>query len=184
MDIEYEYLPFLLQAPSQGVVCCASLAENEELTSILARINHQETNKCTKIERDFRHLEGGCTAPIGARATISGNNITFEGRIASLDGSKEIDLKEVTEWNDDLGVRFAQQVLDNGGKAIMEEIKPSYKTWPSVFFSQRNCLKNTSNNNWVIISIPYFFLLSESVTLKIKLISKIIIILFSQVFRE
>ena len=185
MDIEYEYLPFLLQAPSQGVVCCASLAENEELTSILARINHQETNKCTKIERDFlRHLEGGCTAPIGARATISGNNITFEGRIASLDGSKEIDLKEVTEWNDDLGVRFAQQVLDNGGKAIMEEIKPSYKTWPSVFFSQRNCLKNTSNNNWVIISIPYFFLLSESVTLKIKLISKIIIILFSQVFRS
>jgi hydroxymethylbilane synthase len=27
MDIEYEYLPFLLQAPSQGVVCCASLAK-------------------------------------------------------------------------------------------------------------------------------------------------------------
>ncbi|KUY26345.1 hydroxymethylbilane synthase [Elizabethkingia ursingii] len=124
MDIEYEHLPFLLQAPSQGVVCCASLAENEELTSILAHINHEETNKCTKIERDFlRHLEGGCTAPIGARATISGNSITFEGRIASLDGSKEIDLKEIAEWNDDLGVRFAQQVLDNGGKAIMEEIK-------------------------------------------------------------
>jgi len=40
-----------------------------------------------------------------------------------LDGSKEIDLKEIAEWNDDLGVRFAQQVLDNGGKAIMEEIK-------------------------------------------------------------
>ncbi|MCT4304442.1 hydroxymethylbilane synthase [Elizabethkingia anophelis] len=124
MDIEYEYLPFLLQAPSQGVVCCASLVENEELTSILAQINHEETYKCTKVERDFlRHLEGGCTAPIGARATISGNSITFEGRIASLDGSKEIDLKEIAEWNDDLGVRFAQQVLDNGGKAIMEEIK-------------------------------------------------------------
>lgn len=53
MDIEYEYLPFLLQAPSQGVVCCASLVENEELTSILAQINHEETYKCTKVEKRF-----------------------------------------------------------------------------------------------------------------------------------
>ncbi|WP_407482425.1 hydroxymethylbilane synthase [Elizabethkingia meningoseptica] len=124
MDVEYEHLPFLLQAPAQGVICCASLEENKELNTILAQINHEETRKCTQTERAFlRHLEGGCTAPIGARATISGTTVTFEGRIATIDGRNNIELKETAEWTDDLGIRFAQQILDNGGKAIMEEIK-------------------------------------------------------------
>jgi hydroxymethylbilane synthase len=35
-----------------------------------------------------------------------------------LDGSKEIDLKEIAEWNDDLGVRFAQQVWTMAEKPL------------------------------------------------------------------
>ncbi|QCX53046.1 hydroxymethylbilane synthase [Elizabethkingia sp. JS20170427COW] len=124
MDIEYEEVPFLLQAPSQGVVCCASLEENEELTHILKEINHPETQKCVEIERAFlRHLEGGCTAPIGAKATMEGNKVSFEGRIVSLDGAQKVEVAETVAWRENLGIYFAEIILNNNGKAIMEDIK-------------------------------------------------------------
>jgi len=61
----------MIPAPAQGAIMIAALAEDEETLAILAEINHQETEICTKIERDFLNkLEGGCTAPIGALAFI------------------------------------------------------------------------------------------------------------------
>lgn len=124
MDIDYEEVPFLLQAPSQGVVCCASLEENTELTEALQKINNPETQKCVEIERSFlRHLEGGCTAPIGAKATLEGDTINFEGRIVNLDGTASVEVIESATWSKDLGIHFAEIILNNGGKAIMEDIK-------------------------------------------------------------
>jgi len=126
LQIEYEPLPFFLQAPSQGVICCTSLKENTKLNKALSKINHVDTQKCTVIERDFlRILEGGCTAPIGALAKISDNEIHFQGMLASLDGKKHVEIEKHTEWSEDLGINFAQQILDNGGKEIMEDVNKS-----------------------------------------------------------
>ena len=67
LDITYEQIPFLLQAPSQGVVAIASLSDNDKLNERLKTISHKETEICVTIEREFlKTLEGGCTAPIGA----------------------------------------------------------------------------------------------------------------------
>lgn len=124
MDIEYEEVPFLLQAPSQGVVCCTSLEANKSLTTLLNKINHRETERCTEIERAFlRHLEGGCTAPIGAKATMDGDKVKFEGRLVNLLGTLRVDIVEVVPWEKDLGVHFAQKALAMGGDEIMREIK-------------------------------------------------------------
>jgi len=124
LDVEYEEVPFLLQAPAQGVIGCASLIENTELTEVLKKINHEETQKCVEIERGFlRHLEGGCTAPIGAKCTMKGDVVHFEGRLVNLLGNKRVDIKEEIAWRDNLGVLFAQKILENGGGEIMQEIK-------------------------------------------------------------
>lgn len=126
LNISYEEVDFLLQAPSQGVVGIASLSENAELNEILNQINHAETQKCIHIEREFlKTLEGGCTAPIGAHAEFIGDKIRFLGRLCSLDGKDCINVDETIDWNPEqnFGAELAQQVLKRGGKDMMALIK-------------------------------------------------------------
>lgn len=128
LDVYYEQIPFMLQAPSQGVVAIASKIDNPELSSILKSISHNETEICVTIEREFlKTLEGGCTAPIGAKAEILNNQIRFLGRLCSLDGKNCIETDEIFDWNDseNFGEKIALKVLENGGKELMEEIKKS-----------------------------------------------------------
>jgi hydroxymethylbilane synthase len=85
---------------------------------------------CVEIERNFlRTLEGGCTAPIGAIAVFEENKIKFSGRLNSLDGSKTINVVEEFEYDEseNYGKKFAEFVLENGGKEMMEEIKKQIK---------------------------------------------------------
>ncbi|WP_312422956.1 hydroxymethylbilane synthase [Epilithonimonas sp.] len=128
LDIQYEQIPFLLQAPSQGVVAIASLSDNDELNESLKTISHKETEICVTIEREFlKTLEGGCTAPIGAKAEMVNGQIRFLGRLCSLDGKDCIDTDEIFDWNDseNFGEKIALEVLKNGGKELMDEIRKS-----------------------------------------------------------
>ena len=128
LDITYEQIPFLLQAPSQGVVAIASLSDNDKLNERLKTISHKETEICVTIEREFlKTLEGGCTAPIGAKAEMLDGQIRFIGRLCSLDGKNCIETDEIFDWNDseNVGEKIALKVLENGGKELMEEIRKS-----------------------------------------------------------
>ncbi|WP_312752222.1 hydroxymethylbilane synthase [Epilithonimonas hominis] len=128
LDINYEQIPFLLQAPSQGVVAIASLSDNEILNESLKSISHKETEICVTIEREFlKTLEGGCTAPIGAKAEMLDGQIRFIGRLCSLDGKNCIETDEIFDWNDseNFGEKIALEVLKNGGKELMDEIRKS-----------------------------------------------------------
>lgn len=128
LDITYEQIPFLLQAPSQGVVAIASLSDNDKLNERLKTISHKETEICVTIEREFlKTLEGGCTAPIGAKAEMLDGQIRFIGRLCSLDGKNCIETDEIFDWNDseNFGEKIALKVLENGGKELMDEIRKS-----------------------------------------------------------
>lgn len=128
MNLEYEFLDFMISAPSQGVVAIASRKDDVETKALLQKINHQETRICVEIERQFlRTLEGGCTAPIGALAKFKEGKISFSGKLNALDGAKTISISEEVEWDEtkNLGEAFAYVVLENGGKELMNEIKAS-----------------------------------------------------------
>ncbi len=130
MELEYEMLDFMISAPSQGVVAISSRVDDVETKAILKKINHKTTQICVEIERNFlRTLEGGCTAPIGAIAIFEENKIKFSGRLNSLDGSKTINVVEEFEYDhsENYGKKFAEFVLENGGKEMMEEIKKQIK---------------------------------------------------------
>jgi hydroxymethylbilane synthase len=130
MELEYEMLDFMISAPSQGVVAISSRVDDVETKAILQKINHKTTQICVEIERNFlRTLEGGCTAPIGAIAVFEENKIKFSGRLNSLDGSKTINVVEEFEYDDseNYGKKFAEFVLENGGKEMMEKIKKQIK---------------------------------------------------------
>ena len=106
--------------------------DTQDIIEYVKQINHEETAKCVKIERDFlRVLEGGCTAPIGAIATYNEKEdvIDFTGVLLSIDGKQKLEVTKtvaVSEWKK-LGFHTAQEILSNGGIQLMSEIKENLK---------------------------------------------------------
>lgn len=125
LGIPYEELPFMLPAPAQGVVAVACRADDAAVKEILPKINHTDTQICVETERHFlQKLEGGCTAPIGAFAEIMDGKMRFVGRLCSLDGQSCLETDDIVPLDDPeiLGSRFADAILNNGGREIMAEI--------------------------------------------------------------
>lgn len=119
-------LQWMVPAPAQGAMLVVALEEDHYILKALSLINNQETDICTGIEREFlRELEGGCSAPIGALAEISGNTIQFRGTLASLDGQQLMNIEEEIELDKATGFgrQCAQQILNTGGAEIMKSIK-------------------------------------------------------------
>ncbi|WP_159019130.1 hydroxymethylbilane synthase [Algibacter sp. L3A6] len=119
-------LDWMVPAPAQGAIMITALEEDENIRAICAELNHEETEICTTIERDFLNkLEGGCTAPIGALAFIKDEEITFTGVLLSPDGTKRIDVSRVKKLGEhnDVAQYCADFVIERGGKRLMDSIK-------------------------------------------------------------
>jgi hydroxymethylbilane synthase len=119
-------LDWMIPAPAQGAMLVVAMENDSFCREVIAQLNHQETAICTQVERDFlRTLEGGCTAPIGAFATIKGDMIELEGILLSIDGQTKIEIKKQTTRSNyqNFGVLCAKEVLENGGTELMKSIK-------------------------------------------------------------
>ena len=119
-------LDWMLPAPAQGAVSVACMAENTFAYTASEKLNHRETEIAVTVEREFlRTLEGGCTAPIGALATVEGDDLHFEGALFALDGSEKISVNRTVGLAElaNFGADCAQEIKDKGGKALMETIK-------------------------------------------------------------
>ncbi|MCF8274537.1 MAG: hydroxymethylbilane synthase [Flavobacteriaceae bacterium] len=123
-------LDWMIPAPAQGAVMITALKENEFAVNACAELNHEETEICTSIEREFLNkLEGGCTAPIGAIAKIKNDEVTFKGVLLSIDGSKRIDVTRVKKLGEhhDIATFCANFVIERGGKRLMDELQRTNK---------------------------------------------------------
>jgi hydroxymethylbilane synthase len=119
-------LDWMIPAPAQGAMLVVAMENDTETREVLKALNHRDSEICVHIEREFlKVLEGGCTAPIGALATIEGNEISFKAALFSLDGKKQISIerKISIEEASGFGKECALKVLNNGGKVLMEGIK-------------------------------------------------------------
>lgn len=119
-------LDWMVPAPAQGAMMAVALEKDTYCRECLSQLNHRETEICTFIERQFlRVLEGGCTAPIGALATITGDTVSLTGILLPPDGRQKLSVKREAPLNNyhDLGSICALEILESGGKEIMEHIK-------------------------------------------------------------
>lgn len=74
-------------APGQGAIGIQARAEDTPLLALLASIDDVPTRAAVVAERAFlRAAGGGCRAPIGALALLSGDAITLLGGFAETDG--------------------------------------------------------------------------------------------------
>ena len=93
---------------------------------IIQACNHPETECRLRAEREYlRVLEGGCSIPVFALASLTKGVLTLRGGIISLDGLNRISLEVSGQANqaETLGGQLADLVFAAGGKEILEQIK-------------------------------------------------------------
>ncbi|WP_431213211.1 hydroxymethylbilane synthase [Puia sp. P3] len=119
-------LDWMLPAPAQGAILVACRTEDEASWLACQPLNDPDTALCTKIERDFlRTLLGGCSAPISALAEIEDGDVYFAGELLSTDGKQKVAIEKILpiDMAEVIGKTAAEELLDNGGRAIVEAIK-------------------------------------------------------------
>lgn len=84
------------------------------------------TSTALRSERAFlKRLQGGCSIPAFAHATIDKRILYLQGGIVSLDGSQKIEFRMQSNVDEGvkLGDQLAQKVLLSGGDQILTKIK-------------------------------------------------------------
>lgn len=121
-----EWLDWMIPAPAQGVMAVIGRDYFGTIESMAAKINHEPTMLCAMVEREFLHeIEGGCAAPVGALATIEGDNMQMVVNLCSPDGTNSITeqmQRPLSDWKA-IGKKLAWKVLNKGGYGIMRKLR-------------------------------------------------------------
>lgn len=115
-----------LPAVGQGAIAVEIRDGDREMTEIVGKVNHPATVAAVTAERALlRRLEGGCQVPIGTLGQVSGEQVSLQAVIASLDGTKAVrdTIDGPTGEAESLGICLAERLLDMGGKEILDQVR-------------------------------------------------------------
>ena len=101
----------IIPSAGQGIIALQCRENDEEIISILKKINHNETYKRAHAERNvLKVLEGDCETAIGVHSIIDGDNIVLEAELFSLDGSKRFYEKKIVKIEKfrEIGIEIGQ----------------------------------------------------------------------------
>ena len=115
-----------LPAVSQGVIGVETRTDDPEIIALVQLVNDVQTASCVAAERALlKSLEGGCQIPIGAYAQLEGDTVVLQGLVGSLDGKTIIrdEISGPVAQSEQLGRQLAQRLSEQGGQAILEEIR-------------------------------------------------------------
>jgi hydroxymethylbilane synthase len=80
-----EFIP----SAGQGIIALQCRKKDEEIISVLEKINDKQTYKCAIAERNvLKVLSGDCETAIGVHATLNDTKIVMVSELFSIDGSK------------------------------------------------------------------------------------------------
>jgi hydroxymethylbilane synthase len=119
-----EFTPAVGQG-SVAIECAVSLSDDKKQV-LKSLLNHENTEKCLRTERAFlKKLQGGCSIPVFALASLADNQITISGGIVNLDGTEMIRRKATGPTTDmhKLGEGLAGELLDAGADRILADIR-------------------------------------------------------------
>ncbi len=91
----------IIPSAGQGIIALQCRENDNEMISILNKINHEETHKRAHLERNIlKVLDGDCETAIGAHSVIEGDKIIVEAELFSLDGKQRFYEKKVGNLNE------------------------------------------------------------------------------------
>ena len=112
----------IIPSAGQGIIALQCREGDEEIISILNKINHNETFMRAHIERNIlKVLEGDCETAVGAYSKIEADKITVEAELFSLDGSKRYYEKKIGKSED------FNQIGNEVGQILKTKSNNSYK---------------------------------------------------------
>ena len=114
-----------IPAVGQGALGIEINAARQDLLTILAPLNHKDSQLCVEAERAFsRALAGSCTVPLGAYATVAKDEIHMTGFVASVDGKQMLRETVVapTANAEALGKALAEKLIARGANKILAEL--------------------------------------------------------------
>jgi len=112
----------IIPSAGQGIIALQCRDDDDEIISVLNKINHDETYKRAHTERNIlKVLEGDCETAVGAHSKIEGDKIVVEAELFSLDGSKKFYKKKSTKID-----KF-KELGKEVGKFLKTKSKNSYK---------------------------------------------------------
>ncbi|MHC4817642.1 MAG: hydroxymethylbilane synthase [Planctomycetota bacterium] len=118
-DVIVEYLDFL-PAPAQGALAVQACGDRPDVLAALQPLHDEETARCTRAERELLAvLEGGCSVPVGALATVAGLSLNLRGIVAAPDGSRALEAAADGEDPEALGREVADQLRAQGAEEIL-----------------------------------------------------------------
>ena len=112
----------LIPSAGQGIIALQCRKNDNEIISILDKINHKETSLRAYAERNvLKVLEGDCETAIGVHAIIERDIIILEAELFSLDGLKRFYEKRSSKINNakELGIEV--------GEVLKKKSNNSYK---------------------------------------------------------
>ncbi len=112
----------IIPSAGQGIIALQCRKNDQEIISILNKINHEETYKRAHAERNIlKILEGDCETAIGAHSIIKGDNIVVEAELFSLDGSKRFYEKKIEK------IEKFKEIGNEIGQILKTKSNNSYK---------------------------------------------------------
>lgn len=123
---ESTFIPAVGQG-SIAIECATNLAP-EKKDVIKNLINDPATEVCLLAERAFLNkMQGGCSVPVFALATLENELVTIRGGVISLDGAELLtETRQATATQKEAiaaGQTLAEVILSRGGRAILKDIK-------------------------------------------------------------
>ena len=112
----------IIPSAGQGIISLQCRKDDEEIISILDKINDQETYLIAHTERNvLKVLEGDCETAVGAHAMIEGDKIILEAELFSLDGSNRFYEKKSSK------IENAKTLGKEVGQILKNKSNNSYK---------------------------------------------------------
>ena len=112
----------IIPSAGQGIIALQCRYNDDEIISVLDKVNDYETFKRAHAERNvLKVLEGDCETAVGAHAIIDGDKITLEAELFSLDGNQRFYEKKSSK------IENAKELGKEVGQILKKKSNNSYK---------------------------------------------------------
>ncbi|MDC0235584.1 hydroxymethylbilane synthase [Candidatus Pelagibacter sp.] len=112
----------IIPSAGQGIIALQCRYNDDEIISVLDKVNDYETFKKAHAERNvLKVLEGDCETAVGAHAIIEEDKITLEAELFSLDGNQRFYEKKSSK------IENAKELGKEIGQILKIKSNNSYK---------------------------------------------------------
>ena len=117
-----------IPAPAQGALAVQIRVEDTELAELISQIDDKNSRIAVEAERHvLKAMHGGCSIPLGVYSQVQDDSIILDAMISDVEGKRYIRRLRTASVGraKTCAEELAQQLLDDGGQEILDEIRSS-----------------------------------------------------------